>query len=170
MPSLLLNCWRSIFNVFAKNQKWQLDLPNCWRCSYRTAGAGPHPSWLTAGAPRACGRPSGKRPPPPLSVEDGGRIRLATQSLLSWAAWANAFALSLSLSFSPVLRPPPYRRLVRSSSTPGPVRSVVGAAAAAIVVEEGRRTSDDLGLLKRTLKTSPAHNGQALDGWGCGVA
>ena len=37
LPSLLPNCWRSIFNVFAKNQKWQLDLPNCWRCSYFTA-------------------------------------------------------------------------------------------------------------------------------------
>jgi len=47
---------------------------------------------------------------------------------------------------------------------------VVGAAAAAIVVEEGRRTSDDLGLLKRTLKTSPAHNGQALDGWSAKIA
>ena len=33
LPSLLPNCWRSIFNVFAKNQRWQLDLPNCWRCS-----------------------------------------------------------------------------------------------------------------------------------------
>ena len=26
--------WRSIFNVFTKNQIWQFDLPNCWRCSY----------------------------------------------------------------------------------------------------------------------------------------
>ena len=33
LPSLLPNCWRSIFNIFAKNQRWQLDLPNCWRCS-----------------------------------------------------------------------------------------------------------------------------------------
>ena len=33
LPSLLPNCWRSIFNVFVKNQRWQLDLLNCWRCS-----------------------------------------------------------------------------------------------------------------------------------------
>jgi len=33
LPNLLPNCWRSIFNVFAKNQRWQLDLPNCWKCS-----------------------------------------------------------------------------------------------------------------------------------------
>ena len=33
LPSLLPNCWRSIFNIFAKNQRWQLNLPNCWRCS-----------------------------------------------------------------------------------------------------------------------------------------
>ena len=31
--SLLPNCWRSIFNVFVKNQRWQIDLPNSWRCS-----------------------------------------------------------------------------------------------------------------------------------------
>jgi hypothetical protein len=25
LSSLLPNCWRSIFNIFAKNQRWQLD-------------------------------------------------------------------------------------------------------------------------------------------------
>ena len=34
LPSLLPNCWMSIFNIFVKNQRWQLDLPNYGRCSY----------------------------------------------------------------------------------------------------------------------------------------
>ena len=76
------------------------------------------------------------------------------------------FLLSVSLSYAPATAVPPPSAVVEH---PRP-RSVVGAAAAAIVVEEGRRTSDDLGLLKRTLKTSPAHNGQALDGWSAKIA
>ena len=39
MPSLLPNYWRGIFNVFAKNQRCQPDLANCWRC-YAWKGPG----------------------------------------------------------------------------------------------------------------------------------
>ena len=52
------------------------------------------------------------------------------------------FLLSVSLSYAPATAVPPPSAVVEH---PRP-RSVVGAAAAAIVVEEGRRTSDDLGL------------------------
>ena len=36
LSRLLPNCWRGVFNVFAKNQGCQLDLANRWRCSEET--------------------------------------------------------------------------------------------------------------------------------------
>jgi hypothetical protein len=33
LSSLLPNYWKSIFNIFPKNQSWQHDLANCWKRS-----------------------------------------------------------------------------------------------------------------------------------------